>query len=234
MTKTHSLKIRSSSDDALAALANASQSNTSSPASSVTRRKLKERKFYIVRKKVAHRAFGFQLLNKKTIFDAGPHIFVPPQGKRGFRQYPESPIFLSDPKLGRIHWDFEEYCGYWFISEKTKSVLEITDSEAFEYLKCEMRSPDGTGQPVRWLCDVVRTLDAVDEEKSTVRTGVSSDGSKVYQNVGSASLSFKESVVGKCHIFRMKYFEPKVICDGEFLQACKSAGLSGISFFPTK
>jgi hypothetical protein len=94
--------------------------------------------------------------------------------------FPEAPVFLCDAKLGRIHWDFELDAGYWFISDKMKSVRQAVDQEAFAFLQCHVRSFDGQERPVRWLCNVVRILDALDEEKSEVRIGVSSSGSKIY------------------------------------------------------
>jgi Protein of unknown function (DUF1629) len=193
-------------------------------------RKAKKRKFFIVTSKVAHQASGFRLLNGDNLFASGPLTFLPPLGLRGFRNYPERPVFLANAKLGRIHWDLEEYSGYWFISEKMKSVLQMVDPGAFSFLACEMRSPDGMRQPTRWLCDMTRVLDALDEAQSTARIGVASNGSKFYNLSGSERLSFQESIVGDFHIFRMKFFEAKVICDEELRLACKSADLKGISF----
>jgi hypothetical protein len=91
---------------------------------------------------------------------------------------------------------------------------------------------------VRWLCDVVRVLDALDEEKSEASSKwygkqlvcVAKNGSKYYSSLGTEVLFFKESVVGSCPIFRMKYSPESIICDEEMRQACKSAQLSGISF----
>jgi hypothetical protein len=158
---------------------------------------------------------------------------VPPRGRRGFRNYPELPVFLCDPKLGRIHRDFEGYSGYWLISDAMKSVLEATDKAAFAFLPCDMRSPDGKQCAVRWLCDVTRVVDALDEGKSTVGIGIADDGSKVYQIVGRQRLVFNEEAVGAFRIFRMRYHE-LVICDQQMRLACKSAALKGMSFESTE
>jgi Protein of unknown function (DUF1629) len=101
-------------------------------------RSAKKRKFYIVTYTVATRATGFKLLNGRTLFHGGPPIFVPPPGRRGFRDYPETPVFLCDARLGRTNRDFEEYCGYWFISDRMKAVLEAFDPSAFAFLKCKL------------------------------------------------------------------------------------------------
>jgi hypothetical protein len=111
-----------------------------------------------------------------------------------------------------------------------KSVLTEVDPEAFAFLQCDVRSPDGKECPVRWLCDVIRVLDALDEEKSKIDIGVADDGSKVYRFFTYGErLTFKESIVGNSHVFWMKY-RSSIICDEEFRRACKSAGVKGISF----
>src|SRR5260221_14131242 len=93
-----------------------------------------------------------------------------------------------------------------------------------------MRSPDGARLPARWLCDVVRVLDALHEAQSKVEVSVATDGSKIYRHVYNSKLIFKEAAVGGSHIFRMKFFDAVIICDEELRRACKSADLKGISF----
>jgi Protein of unknown function (DUF1629) len=193
----------------------------------------RKRKFYEVDRRVASRASGFELLNGERLFKDGAIILAPPWGQWcGFRDYPERPVFLSDAKRGRVHWDFEVYCGYWFISERMKSVLQDVDPEAFAYLQCDVRLPDGSNAPVHWLCHVIRILDALDEGRSTALIGTADNGRKVYQFGRGANLIFNESVVGDSHIFRMKYRESVIICDEVFKQACKAAKVTGISFYP--
>jgi hypothetical protein len=196
-------------------------------------RALKKRKFYTVGYKIATRVSGFHLLNGGNLFKGGPPTFLPPLGQRGFRDYPERPVFLSDVKLGRLHWDIEGYSGYWLISDRMKLVLQGADPEAFAFLQCDVRTPDGKDAPVRWFCDVIRVLDALDEARSAVAIGTADDGSRVYNFGYGASLTFNESVVGNSHIFRMKYNESTIVCDEAFKQACKSANVVGISFQPT-
>jgi hypothetical protein len=200
-----------------------------------TGRSAKKRKFYMVSYTMATRASGFKLLNARTLFQGGPPIFVPPPGERGFRAYPETPLFLCDARLGRTNRDFEEYCGYWFISDRMKVVLKRLDPAAFAFLKCKVQLPDGTDGPIRWLCDVLPVLDALDEEKSTIRIRTADNGSKVYNFSGGVKLIFKEDVAGPHHVFRMMYYEAQVICDEEMRLACKTAELAGLRFIdPTK
>lgn len=82
-----------------------------------------------------------------------------------------------------------------------KAVLQAVDREAFALLECDIRSPDGTRQPSRWLCDVVRVLDAVDEAQSTVKVGVADNGSKYYRLGSNDKLVFKDSGIEGAHIF---------------------------------
>jgi hypothetical protein len=186
--------------------------------------------FYIMTGTTTARASGFKLLNERTLFHGGPPIFAPPPGRRGFRDYPEPPVFLADARLGRIDREFEEYCGYWFVSDRMKAILEGVDPEAFAFLKCKVQLPDGTEGPLRWLCDVVRVLDALDEEMSTIGIEAASDGSKLYNFFGKVRLMFKNEVVNSFHVFRMKYFVAKVVCDEEMRRACKAAELTGLRF----
>src|SRR5688572_20513977 len=73
-----------------------------------TRQAAKKRKFYIVTGVISTKGGGLELLNEEALFHGGPPIFVPPQGRRGFRNYPVAPLFVADKRLGRIDWDFEE------------------------------------------------------------------------------------------------------------------------------
>jgi hypothetical protein len=195
-----------------------------------TRGGSKTRRFYIIRGKNASRASGFEVLNgDKLVRERGSAAFLPPP-MVPLQDYLVRPVFLANAKLGRIHRDFEIFSGYWFVSEKMKSVLQAVDREAFALLECDVQSPDGNRQPARWLCNVVRVLDAVDEAQSTVKVGVADNGSKCYRLRNNDKLVFKDSVVGGAHVFRMKYFEPRIICDEELKRACKLADLEGISF----
>jgi hypothetical protein len=197
-------------------------------------RKPRKRKFFIVQSATASRASGFRLLNKSDLFIGNPPTFFPPAGRRGFRDYPVRPAFVADPKLGRLHWDLEEYSGYWFVSERMKSVLQEIDPEAFVFLACDIQSPDGTPQPPRWLCDIVRVLDALDEGRSETRNAVAKDGSKYYVFAFASRLVFKENVVGNARIFRMKFSIATIMCDAALRLACKAVGLKGTSFRPTE
>jgi hypothetical protein len=142
-------------------------------------RPVKRPKFYLVDGKPGKKASGHELLNREKLFQGHPKTLPPPLGRRGFREYPESPVFLADARLGPIDRDFEVYSGFWFISDRMKVVLEGVDPKAFAFLKCKVQLRDGTDGSPHWLCDVVRMLDALDEQESNAMLGTSDIGTKI-------------------------------------------------------
>lgn len=193
-------------------------------------RTAKARKFYIVLSQARSRAAGLRLVNEDELLRDGSSTLSPPAGRRGFRDYPVTPLFLADEKLGRIDRDFERYSHYWLISDRMKSVLEQVDPEAFAFLKCDTRLPDGTDGPRHWLCDVVRVLEALDEGKSLIEIGTADDGSKFYDLLGRRSLILNQDAIGPCRVFRMKYTGSVIICDDVLKRACRENGITGIRF----
>jgi len=190
-------------------------------------------KFYRLIEKAVRKSSGFELLNGRALFPAHPmtlpipRTLLPPLGQRGFQQYPEMPVFLVDAKIIK---DFAEYSGYWLISDRTKKVLERVDPSAFAFLKCRVQLRDGTDGPRRWLCDVIRTLDALDEEHSKVTIGTSDLGTKTYYIPMSENVFFREERVSPHHIFRLMHTGSYIVCDEEMKRACKAANLTGIEF----
>jgi hypothetical protein len=176
------------------------------------------------------RACGFKLTNSAVLFRKPDIMMMPPHGRRGFRDYPALPVFVADKKKGRLHWDLDTPVPYyWLVTEKMKALMEALDREAFEFLQCRVQFPDGSDAPPHWLCDVVRVLDAVDEEKSKVKVWHGQSGNKVY-GYGDMNLQFKPEVVGTSKFFRLYYNDNIVICDDEVKAACKAADLKGLSF----
>jgi hypothetical protein len=187
-----------------------------------------KRAFYSVATARGSRGAGFELLNGSDLFPDGLFVFAPSPGRRGFRKFPETPVFLADPRLGRIERDFEIDGGYWFISDRMKATVEGIDPDAFAFLQCKVQLRDGSEGPVRWLCDIVRVLDAVDEEDSDAQILTADDGSKFYRFGG--IIRFRSDAVGSSHIFRLAYLESTWACDEEFRRACIQAELTGLVF----
>ncbi|MGH8426282.1 MAG: imm11 family protein, partial [Pseudomonas fluorescens] len=80
--------------------------------------------------------------------------------------------------------------------------------------------------PTYFLCDVVRTLDALDEEASTLNIVISDDyeEGKYYDLTGELRLAFKRDVLGSAHVFRLA-FHGGVFCDRIFKDAVIAAGI---------
>jgi len=179
---------------------------------------------------------GYLLENLLSLAPDEKALLSPP-GRRGFRDYPEMPRFLFDKSVGRLPQDLEEFHAYWLVSDRTKSVFEAVDPAAFAFLACDVRLPSGDYDgPPYWLCDVVRVLDALDEEQSRLQIGIreskaySDFGKKYYSLAGGRELVFRDDAIGDAHVFRMEYLLPTVICDQTMKDACKAARLKGIKF----
>jgi hypothetical protein len=153
------------------------------------------------------------------------------------------PDFAAPPRVvfaksaGDLPSDLEPCARFWLIPDRTRTVLEAVDPEAFSFVRCEVRVPHGVWNgPGYWLCEVVRVLDALDEARWRLKIGIRDDdryldfGKKFYDFSGGAELVFNEDVIGDAHVFRMAYRGSTVICDQVLKDACKSAGLKGIWF----
>lgn len=191
------------------------------------------------RKKKAPKLYRFELdLRISTLpgwkmenFDAlgvGP-VLHSPRGKRSFPPLLETPRLLIDKSLGRPPRDRELFDDFWLVSDRMKSVLEAVDREGVAFLRCETRSLRG-GAPVYWLCDIVRELDVIDEEKSNFK--VLDDGTDFRRYDGmvtDSSFVFREEAIGSAHVFRARFLN-RVVCDQAMKDACKAAGLKGLRF----
>src|SRR5262249_45643787 len=102
-----------------------------------------ERAFYSVSTARGSRGAGFRLLNGSDLFRGGPPIFAPAPGRRGFRNS-ETPVFLADPNLGRIERDLEIYAGYWFVSDRMKTIVEDVDPDGFAFWQCRVQLRSGS------------------------------------------------------------------------------------------
>jgi Protein of unknown function (DUF1629). len=156
----------------------------------------------------------------------------------GFPSMLEQPRMTYDPGAGPEPRDLEEgFGGYWLVSERLRDVMCSVDPGAFAFVEVDCRLADGTQGPRRFLCDVVRELDALDEAASRLKIKVDGEyvRGKFYSLGGGASLAFRSDVLGASHVFRVP-FNPSVFCDRTFKAALHDAGISedaevsGISF----
>jgi len=95
------------------------------------------------------------VLENESLLRFGKPIFGSFEGERGFREYPEPPRFRHSKRDGGMLRDFNEYAGYWLVSDDAKVVLEATDSEALAFKSCDFPSSDGSSGQIFWVCDVL-------------------------------------------------------------------------------
>lgn len=169
-----------------------------------------------------------------VVFQNIDRLLCPPRRilkpvKGGFPDLKEKPKLYYDPAVGEPPQDLEGgLSGYWLVSERLKNVFEQVDAGSFAFVECDYRLKDGSPGPRFFLCDVVRVLDALDEQNSKLLIEVSDDfvGGKYYNFAGGISLVFRSEVVGDAHVFRTPYSGNYVICDGVMRAAVQAAGIT--------
>lgn len=177
------------------------------------------------------RSPGLKIANEAKLLLPGMNTLDPPNGDPN--QYPEKPHLVHVPELGGMPRDFEELAGIWVVSEALKRVFESVDSEGFAFAACDFTLADGSPGPQYYLCDVVRSLDALDEDASRVKVNYERDHQtgedlKFYSIRGGASLAFKPAVVGDAHVFRQPRLGTEPICDRVLYEALSAANLDGV------
>ncbi|MEA5122337.1 DUF1629 domain-containing protein [Xanthomonas floridensis] len=179
---------------------------------------------------------GVRFNNLRQLLSPPCVILRPQEG--GFPSMLEQPQMTYDPSAGPEPRDLEPgFGGYWLVSEQLHDVMCSVDPNAFAFTEVDYRLADGIKGPRRFLCDVVREMDALDERLSRLKIKVNDDyvRGKFYSFGGGASLAFRNEVLGQSHVFRLP-FNPSVFCDRTFKDAVHEAGipgeaeLSGISF----
>ncbi|MCC4600380.1 hypothetical protein XmelCFBP4644_11870 [Xanthomonas melonis] len=169
-----------------------------------------------------------------VVFENAKKLLVPPRlilrpSEGGFPPLSERPRLIYDPSKGVMPKDLEAgFSGYWLVSERLHQVFSTVDPEGFSFVECDFLMTDSTPGPKYFLCDVVRVLDALDEENSEVEIEVSDDfvNGKFYDLTGGARLAFRRDVVGDYHVFRTPFSaDYYVICDRALLDAVREAGI---------
>ena len=157
-------------------------------------------------------------------------IFAPPPEKGyGFATLPKKPQLVHDRRLGKMPRDLEGLSGYLLVSERLKQLFEVVDPAGFEFVECDFKMADGSTGPRYYLADVVRVLDALNEEASRLRIRFEPSGRKVYSFAGGAKLVFRDDIAGSTHIFRTPY-SLVIFCDDVLKAACKKASITGTWF----
>lgn len=199
-------------------------------------------KIYSLRIGDARAAVGAKWVNAGVPDDRPlPHGHIPDRGNHaqgvgsGFWEM-ETPIIeisrKHGPRLSLL--DVEpEGRDLWLVSAKCKSVLEAIDPEAFEFCAVETRySKRGvlSPGPEYWLCDVIRFLDALDEEKSFGTVVKIYPGNIKRVEIHSDKLIFRRDVVGEARIFRL-FDTITVFATEHFKSAIENAGLKNFDLY---
>ncbi|MBR7973347.1 DUF1629 domain-containing protein [Burkholderia vietnamiensis] len=196
------------------------------------------RKFFVMTPDVrgGGKGHGVTLENEETLKYPGLVVFGKPVLQPpGFDYFTEKPRLIYNKREGRLPRDLEAYAGYWLVSDRMRQVLEDVDAEGFAFAECDYTLPDGSAGPRYYLCDIVRTLDALDEHASTVRIHIDKDFDtgdelKIYELISTTKLVFREEIIGEAHIFRQERLAIDTVCDEVLRAACKADGLTGIQF----
>ncbi|MGH8038887.1 MAG: DUF1629 domain-containing protein [Stenotrophomonas sp.] len=168
---------------------------------------------------------GVVFENEDALLTPPRLILLPKTG--GFPPLRETPRLVYHPREGVLPQDLEGgMSGYWLVSERLRQVMEAVDPDAFVFADTDYRLADGSKGPTYYLCDVVRTLDALDEDASQLNIVISDDyeAGKYYLLTGDVRLAFKQQVLGSAHVFRVP-FNGGVFCDRRFKDAVEAAGI---------
>ncbi|WP_051592433.1 DUF1629 domain-containing protein [Methylosinus sp. sav-2] len=190
------------------------------------------------------RSAGLQLLNseklQKDAKGLAPAIGWPdgygvlPRHPFRFPDYLEVPRVLIDKRLGRPLRDLENRQGFWYVSPALKAVLEQFAPGACEFSRCETVLPSGEAGSELWLCSVTRCLygrDVIDPEATKdFKAREDMNGLLNYGLTPTYSLRFRPEAIGSEHLFRLVEMVSRVFCDQLMKDACKAAGIKGVSF----
>lgn len=182
--------------------------------------------FYLMMPDLKYKYSGAVFANADAL-KTPPRVIVKPQGG-GIPPLKEKPI-IQIAKSGTLPPDLEGgYSGYWLISERLQRVFADVDPEGFAFAECDVRMPDGSKGPAYYLCDVVRTIDALDEENSQLKIEIDDEfvNGKFYNIVGGESLAFRKKAIGQGHIFLTPYSgSSSPFCDRTLFDAVHDAGI---------
>ena len=150
--------------------------------------------------------------------------------QRSFPDYGIRPRFRVRTRSGRKFDDLRTFGEFWLVSDRAKAVLGELSHADFKFLAVDTEVDPGQPPIVLWLCDITTVLDAIDESRSQVESGLSDEGYKVHWVSGISRLTFDEAVVGKHHAFRLLTAPSQVVTDNFFRDTIKKAGLTGLSY----
>lgn len=196
------------------------------PTSPSSKRRPRKGQFFTIEPALDDYLHGVVFENEKRLCTP-PRLIIRPEAG-GFPPLAETPHLKHDPQKGKGPRDWNaSFSGYWLVSERLKQIFETIDPEGFAFVACDFFLADGTRGPQYYLCDVVRELDALDEEASIMKPPrIEPSGNKIYDFTGHPTqLAFKGEVVGNAHVFRTPY-RSIVFCTRALRDAVKAVGKS--------
>ncbi len=119
---------------------------------------------------------------------------------------------------------------FWLVTDRAKAALTELSKTDFKFLAVDTEVDPGQPPLVLWLCDIATVLDAIDESRSQVESGLSDEGYKVHWVSGISRLTFDEAVVGEHHAFRLLTNYTVIVTDDIFRDTIRKAGLTGLSY----
>lgn len=144
-----------------------------------------------------------------------PHVFP---------SFSERPRFLIDLGKGRAPRHLEMKGSLWLVSDRFKMVAETFDPGGLIFSEVELVFSDGTPSPKYWLCDVIRVLEVVDEEKSDFKKIYYDETDWTYSFAGGHLVIDKKSA-GSAKVFRVAHMDIICVCTSEFKVALEQQGI---------
>lgn len=153
----------------------------------------KKRKFFRI--EASDRpAGGFEIPSKIPIRTPFSPLGVP--------KFSEPPQLIINRKLGKALTDMEPFGSFWIVSANLKKVLEGLDMNAADFAEFNVTHNGDASTDRYWLCDIVRSINAIDEDASVFSVITVSGGSQYYA-LHNSKLSFKPEIEKDIHIFRV-------------------------------
>lgn len=171
-------------------------------------------------------ACGVVFENLDRLLSPPRMILLPEEG--GIPPLREVPRLAFNPSMGAPPRDLEPgFSGYWLVSKRLHDVMISVDPHAFAFAEIDYRLEDGRQGDRRYLCTVIRVVDALDEGASKLFIDTSEDfiNGKFYDLGGGASVTFDRGALGQAHVFKTPY-TASVFCDHVFKDALESAGVA--------
>lgn len=138
---------------------------------------------------------------------------------------PDRIVFEHDPK--RPLRDVEGGGNFWIISDAARSVLLQHAASSIDLAPADVFvRRNGVDEPAgpRWLCDVIRFEDVVDEGASIIDW----EANHLMYSIGTKYI-FKSDVPDDLHLFRLWKAPGVIACSQRLRDAIKAAKLTGMA-----